>query len=40
MKLLIMRCSLNSSHFLPLRSKYSPQHPQSEFFPWSLTFHS
>jgi hypothetical protein len=27
MKLLIMQSSLASRHFLPLRSKYSPQHP-------------
>jgi hypothetical protein len=33
MKFLIMQPSLASSHFLPLRSKYSPQHPQSIFFP-------
>jgi hypothetical protein len=33
-----MQCSPASSHFLPFRSKYSPQHsfvkhPQSMFFP-------
>jgi hypothetical protein len=38
MKLLIMKFSSVSYHFLPLRSKYSPQHPvlkhpQSMFFP-------
>jgi hypothetical protein len=38
MKLLIMLFSPFSCHFLPLRSKYSPQHrilkhPQSMFFP-------
>jgi hypothetical protein len=27
MKLLIMQSSPASRHFLPLRSKYSPQHP-------------
>jgi len=27
MKLLIMRSCSASSHFLPLRSQYSPQHP-------------
>jgi hypothetical protein len=37
MKLLIMQSSPASCHFLPLRSKYSPQqrvlnHPQSMFF--------
>jgi hypothetical protein len=38
MKLLIMQSSPASCHFLPLRSKYSPQHPvlrhhQSVSFP-------
>jgi len=38
MKLLIMRSSPASRHFLPHRSKYSPQHPvfrhpQTMFFP-------
>jgi hypothetical protein len=38
MKLLIMQSSPASRHFLPLRSKYSPQHPflthpQSMFIP-------
>jgi len=38
MKLLIIKSSPASRHFLPLRSKYSPQrpvleHPQSMFFP-------
>jgi hypothetical protein len=35
----IMQSSSASLHFLPCRSKYSPQHPalkqpQSVFFPW------
>jgi len=29
MKLLIIQSLPASCHFLPLRSKYSPQHPQS-----------
>jgi hypothetical protein len=38
MKLLIMQFSSTPYHFIPLRSKYSPQHPvlkhaQSMFFP-------
>jgi hypothetical protein len=38
MKLPIMQFSLTSYHFIPLRSKYSPQHPvlkhpQSMFLP-------
>jgi hypothetical protein len=38
MKLLIMQFSPTSCHFIPLRSKYSPQHsvlkhPQSMFLP-------
>jgi hypothetical protein len=33
MKLLIMQFSPTSCHFIPLRSKYSPQHPQSIFLP-------
>jgi len=39
MKLLITQSSPISRHFLPLRSKYSPQHPvlkhtQFVFFPY------
>jgi hypothetical protein len=39
MKLLITEFSPTSYDFIPLRSKYSPQHPvlkppQSMFFPW------
>jgi hypothetical protein len=38
MKLLIMQISPTARHFIPLRSKYSPQHPvlkhpQSMFLP-------
>jgi hypothetical protein len=33
MKFLIMQFSLISCHFISLWSKYSPQHPQSMFFP-------
>jgi hypothetical protein len=41
MKLLIMQSSPASRHFLPLRFKYSPQHPvlrhpQSLAFPWRV----
>jgi hypothetical protein len=34
MKLLNMQFSPISCHFISLRSKYSPQHPQSMFLPW------
>jgi hypothetical protein len=33
MKLLIMQCSPTFCHFISLRYKYSPQHPQSMFLP-------
>jgi hypothetical protein len=33
MKLLIMQFPPTFRHFIPLRSKYSPQHPQSVFLP-------
>jgi hypothetical protein len=33
MKRLIMQFSATSCHFISLRSKYSPQHPQSMFLP-------
>jgi hypothetical protein len=45
MKLFIMQYSSASPHFLPLTSKYSPQHsvlkhPQSMFFPYcDITLH-
>jgi hypothetical protein len=31
MKLLIMQLSPTSYHFIPLRSKYFPQHPEENF---------
>jgi hypothetical protein len=34
MKPLIMQFSPTSSHFISLRSKYSPQHPQAMFLPY------
>jgi hypothetical protein len=46
MKLLIVQFSPVSCHFIPLRSRYSPQHPvlkhpQSVFFPSDDTeFHT
>jgi hypothetical protein len=41
-KLLIIQFSPTAYHFIPLRSKYSPQHPllkyiQSISFPWCQT---
>jgi hypothetical protein len=38
MKLLIMQSSPASRHFLPLRSKYSPQHPVLRY-PQPVLFH-
>jgi hypothetical protein len=37
MKLLIMQFSVSSYHFIPLRSRYSPQHPLLKY-PQSMCF--